>query len=261
MENSDYSKKDILIALRNAGLVKGDDILVHSNLGFFGKLDGNKESVDYCQAFAEAIFDVIGNEGTLIVPTFTYSFCWNKIFDLEKTATSDCGIFSEYIRKKPNAIRTKDGIHSITAVGNNVEYYTHDPPEHSFGTNSFWERFLKKDGKICRFNLNPDFNTFIHYVEKQLDVPYRFDKDFVGKMIIDGENFVGKNIHFVRDLNDERTVPDLSKLESKMKKMDLIKISNLGKGQILCYSSSDIFRVIENEMKEDPNFLIKGEFA
>ena len=41
MENSDYSKKDILIALRNAGLVKGDDILVHSNLGFFGKLDGN----------------------------------------------------------------------------------------------------------------------------------------------------------------------------------------------------------------------------
>ena len=109
--------------------------------------------------------------------------------------------------------------------------------------------------------MNPDFNTFIHYVEKQLDVPYRFDKEFVGKMIIDGENFVGKNIHFVRDLNDERTVPDLSKLESKMKKMDLIKISNLGKGQILCYSSSDIFRVIENEMKEDPNFLIKGEFA
>ena len=71
MENSDYSKKDILIALRNAGLVKGDDILVHSNLGFFGKLDGNKESVDYCQAFAEAIFDVIGNEGTLIVPTLS----------------------------------------------------------------------------------------------------------------------------------------------------------------------------------------------
>ena len=85
MENSDYSKKDILIALRNAGIDKSDDILVHSNLGFFGKLDGNKESVDYCQSFAEAIFDIIGEEGTLIVPTFTYSFCWNEIFDLEKT--------------------------------------------------------------------------------------------------------------------------------------------------------------------------------
>ena len=180
MENSDYSKKDILIALRNAGLVKGDDILVHSNLGFFGKLDGNNESVDYCQAFAEAIFDVIGNEGTLIVPTFTYSFCWNKIFDLEKTATSDCGIFSEYIRNLKDAKRSFNPFWSLTAIGPLAEKIVDNVSNHAYDKNSSFSKLFKiKNSFFLSIGQHPRFMlSIIHHFEHIYKVPYRFTKDF-----------------------------------------------------------------------------------
>jgi aminoglycoside 3-N-acetyltransferase len=260
MKNSDYSKKDIFDALRKIGISKGDNILIHSNLGFFGKLNEAENSEDYCKIFTNTILDIIGIDGTLIVPTFTYSFCWDQIFDIDNTTTSDCGIFSEYVRKKEKSIRSEDGIHSIAAIGKNAAHFTQNAPKQSFGKNSFWERFRKENGKICRFNLNADFNTFIHYVEKEMNVPYRFDKKFTGKMIIGGEKISHENIHFVRDLNNENTIPDLSKLELKMKEMNYLKKSNLGKGQILSYYAKDVFNIISEEIIKDPNFLIKGEF-
>ena len=260
MNNSDYSKKDIFNALKKIGISKGDSILIHSNLGFFGKLKEAKKSVDYCKIFTDTILDIIETNGTLVVPTFSYSFCWDQIFDMDNTATSDCGIFSEYIRKNEKSIRSEDGIHSIAAIGKNAGFFTQNAPKQSFGKNSFWERFRKENGKICRFNLNADFNTFIHYVEKEMNVPYRFDKIFSGEIIIEGIKKSHENIHFVRDLNDENTIPDLSKLELKMKEMNYIKKSNLGKGQILSYYAKDVFNIISKEIIKNPNFLIKGEF-
>lgn len=260
MNVSDYSKKDIFNTLKEVGIKKGDNILIHSNLGYFGKLKEAKESNDYCKIFTDTILDILKNDGTLVVPTFTYSFCWNQVFDLENTPTSDCGIFSEYVRKNEKSIRSKDGIHSIAAIGKNAKYYTENAPTESFGKNSFWERFMSKNGKICRFNLNADFNTFIHYVEKQINVPYRFDKKFSGEMIVNNEKIIHENVHFVRDLNNENTIPDLSKLESKMDKMNYIKKSNLGKGQILSYYAKDVFNIIRNELRKNPNFLLKGKF-
>jgi len=181
------------------------------------------------------------------------------IFDVEKTPTSDSGVFSEFIRKDPLSKRSEDGIHSIAAIGKNAIHFTENAPEYSFGKNSFWEKFMKLNGKICRFNLNADFNTFIHYVEKNLEVKYRWDKKFNGTAIINGKELKKVNYHFVRDLSDSRTIPDLSKLESKMKEHGLINVENLGRGKILCVNSKDVFKIIKNEINKNPNFLIKGE--
>ena len=256
---NDYSKNDIQDALIKVGIQKGDCVLVHSNLGFFGKLESAKSSTEYCNAFFESIMEIIGANGTLIVPTFTYSLCWNQIFDVENTKTSDCGMFAEFVRNIPETIRSKDGIHSVAAIGTDAKFLTEKAPEHSFGKNSFWERFLNKNGKICRFNLNADFNTFIHYVEKELDVSYRFDKKFTGTMIVNNKKIQKTNYHFVRDLDDANTIPDLSKLENTMEKMNMVKKINLGKGQIICMYAKDVFQTIKNEIQKEPNFLTKGK--
>ena len=258
MNKSDYSKKDILNALKEVGITKGDDIFIHSNLGFFGKLKEAKESNNYCEVFTDVILDIIKNDGTIVVPTFTYSFCWNQIFDLENSP-SICGIFSEYIRKNIKSIRSQDGNFSVAAIGKNAKYYTENMPKESFGKNSFWERFMIKNGKLCRFNLNADFNTFIHYVEREINVQYRFNKKFSGEMIVNGKKMKHENIHFVRDLNNNNTIPDLSKLESKIIEMNCFKKSNLGKGQIMFYYAKDVFDIITKEIIKYPNFLVKGK--
>lgn len=259
MEKYDYTKDDITQALKKSGIHNGDNIFVHSNLGFFGKLLGVNDAESYWSIYKEAIFNVLGTEGTLIVPTFTYSFCWNKIFDKEKTP-STVGIFSEFVRNDPESFRSEDGNFSVAAIGANAEYLTKDAPEHSFGQNSFWERLLNVNGIICGFNVGIMYNTFIHYVEKLIAVPYRYDKKFPGKSMKGGKLEDGIFIHFVRNLDDSNTEPDLTELSKKAKELGLIKESNLGKGQISCISARSTLDIIQSEIKKNPNFLIRGSY-
>ena len=170
MNKYDYTVQNILDSLKQVRLKKGDSIFTYSNLGFFGKLKNAETSEDYCAAFRDAIFKIIGNEGTLVVPAFSYSFCNSTRFNVSSTP-SVCGMFSEYIRNDAQSKRSNDPNFSISAIGESAEYFTQDCQPHSFGKDSFWERYLKKNGKFCNFNFDSG-STFFHYVEKILDRPY-----------------------------------------------------------------------------------------
>ena len=212
MEKFDYTKDDIVNSLNEAGICKHDNLFIHSNIGFFGRLKDRNDANSYCDAFKAAILQVIGIEGTLVVPTFSYSFCNGQMFDRHKTR-SVCGMFSEFIRQNPDSLRSDDANFSISAIGKYARYFTDNATSHSFGTNSFWERFLHHNGKLCRFNLDANYMTFLHYVEKLLNVSYRYDKIFKGKSIIDGCEVEKTFAHFVRDLNKTNTITDLTQFE------------------------------------------------
>ena len=252
----DYSMEDIIRALTEVGVSKGDNIFIYSNIGFFGKLKGATNKGDYYQIFKKAIFEVIGESGTLVVPTFSYSFCWSNSFDKDKTP-SVCGALSEMVRKDPQSLRSGDANFSIATIGENAEYFTKDAPEHSFGPNSFWERFLERRGKFCNFNFD-SASTFVHYVEKHLNVSYRHDKPFPGTFIANGKEQKGVFYHFVYDLNKPYNAPDFTKFDKKAKDIGLAKTANLGKGQIVLISARDVFELIKSEVKTNPTFLIEG---
>lgn len=254
---SDYSKKDIIIALKNLGIKQGDNLFCHSNIGFFGKLENAKQSKDYYEIFKDAIFEVIGKNGTFVCPTFSYTFCRKKDFDVKDTP-GVCGAFSEMMRVDNEAHRSEDANFSIVAIGKNAEYFTQNPPEHSFGADCFWDRFLKTDGIFCNFNFDSG-STFIHYVEKCLQVPYRWDKGFDGYLINSKNKEKRTFYHFVCDLENNNHTPDFTKFDKKAKELQITKVANLGKGQVLRISAKDTYELIEKELKSAPNFLIKGE--
>lgn len=256
MERFDYSKTDIIRALMKVGIAKNDDIFIYSNIGFFGRLRDAKDKESYYRIFKDAIFEVIGKDGTLVVPVFTYSFCWNKIFDKDRTP-GVCGIFAEMVRLDPESLRSDDANFSIAAIGPNAEYYTKNSPEHSFGENSFWEKFLKNNGKFCNFNFDSG-STFIHYVEKLLKVKYRYDKKFNGKSIINGDEVEGAFYHFVYDLSNPNNSPFFEKFDKYTKELGIAKIADLGKGQIVSISAKDTLEIIKKEIQKDPDFLIMG---
>ena len=58
------TKKDIVDKLRKIGLKQADHIIIHSSLSSFGKVAGGADSV------IDALIEVVGKEGTVIVPTF-----------------------------------------------------------------------------------------------------------------------------------------------------------------------------------------------
>jgi aminoglycoside 3-N-acetyltransferase len=252
-----YAKEDIYRSLRKIGLKVGDCVFVHSNIGFFGILKEAESPEDYYRIFKDVIFEVIGKEGTLIVPTFSYSYCHNEIFVLEDTPGMG-GIFAEMVRCDPESTRSIDANFSIAAIGKRAKYFTKYPPENSFGKNCFWERFLGLKGKLVNFNFDAG-STFIHYVEKQLGVPYRYDKVFFGTSVINGQKKSGKFYHFVYDLNKPSNGPDFTKFYKKAKELNLVNIENLGKGQIVSITAEDTFKLIRSELKINSAFLIKGD--
>lgn len=256
MEMYDYSYENIVTSLSEVGLVKNDRIFIHSNIGFFGKLKDSTTSTDYFRQFKNAIFEVIGEKGTIIVPTFSYSFSNQEVFDVDNTP-STCGVFSEVLRLDPDAIRSYDPNFSIAAIGKDAQFFVNNLPNHSFGSDSFWDRFLKSNGKFCNFNFDSG-STFFHYVEKILNVPYRYDKKFSGKIMKDGKSINETWSHFVFDHEKKNHWPNFEKFSKKAVNLGLVKTSNLGKGQITCISSKDVFTLIKNEIVNDPTFLIDG---
>lgn len=251
-----YSKQDIIDALIAVGIKKGDHVFCHSQIGFFGLFSGGQTKHDYYQAFKEAIFEIIGKDGTFIVPTFSYSFCKGNVFDVTKTP-SVCGFLSEMVMSDSATLRSADANFSVAAIGNLARFFTQEAVEYSFGDDSFWDKFLKTGGVFCNFNFDAA-STFIHYVERTLNVPYRFDKGFEGVSLINGTARHRIFYHFCYDLDKVQHRPDFTKFDKKAKELGLAKVANLGRGQIVMISAQDAFDLIQSEYHKDPCFLIKG---
>ena len=82
--------KHVLMSL---GVSSGRTIFVHSSLGMiFGKQkDSNKFLYD-------CLYEIVGDSGTIVVPTFTNNCCHGLTFDPNKTE-SEVGVFSNWIMK------------------------------------------------------------------------------------------------------------------------------------------------------------------
>lgn len=252
-----YTSGDMQRALESVGISEGDLIFSHSNIGFFGILENAETKSEYCEVIYRSLKNIIGDKGTLVVPTYTYSFMNNEVFDPD-SAESSMGLFAEYVREHPQSSRSLDPNFSVAAIGPLAEPLIRDLPSHSFGKNSFWERFFTHGGKFCNFNFDGG-STFIHYVEKCLRVPYRWDKPFTGKIVRNGQTKKDIYYHFVRDLDNEKHHPDFASFDEFAREKGVVQRVDLGKGQIVCISASDTYKTIEEGYLEDETLLVKGE--
>ncbi len=257
LQSSNYTKEDIVKAIRRLGILGGDHVFIYSNVGFFGELVGAETDEDVFKIFKEAIREVIGMGGTMIFPTFSYSFCKGEEYDPLVTP-SVCGLLSEFARQDPNFLRSNDANFSIAAEGMRAKFFTENMPSYSFGEDSFWERFLNEKGLFLNFNFDAG-STFIHYVERKLDVPYRWDKPFTGNLFVYSRGQEATFYHYVRDLDKPEHAPDFTKFDAAAKAAGIAWDVNLGRGKILAVTAEDTYKLIEKEIKNNPDFLIAGK--
>jgi len=253
MGKSDYTYRDIIAALKRAGIRPGDTLFTHGNVGFFGRAQGAATKEELYALFKKAIFEVIGPKGTWAQPAFSYSFFAKKPFDMNQTS-SQMGLLAEMMREDPESFRSNDPNFSVTAIGAHAVKLTKDVPAQSFGPNSFWDRFLKIGGKFCNFNFDSG-STFVHYVEKKLKVPYRYDKGFEGQVVENGRSVTKTFYHFVHSLEHPEHASDFRAFDALAKKKRKAVTSNLGRGQILVLSAKDTLELIKNELKKNPRLL------
>lgn len=159
------------------GVSPGDVLMVHSFLPSLGALQDGLEGI------YRALRDRLGPGGTLVVPTFTYSFCRGEEFDVRRSP-STVGSFTEFVRCREEAVRSGDPIFSLAAVGPHAAALTKIRQPACFGSGSVFELLEDADFKLLL--LGTDYQkslTYFLHLERMVGVPYRQDKPFTGWII------------------------------------------------------------------------------
>jgi len=175
-----HMKKYLQNRWGESGLKKGDNILLHSSLKRTFKdmhlMGYNVTALDVLESF----IDLIGPEGTLLIPTFNFDFNKNIPYDYYSTK-SQMGTMTEVARVHVDGKRSVNPVYSFVAFGKNKELF-HDIENISWYSNeSPFALAHQLNFKICIIDLS-DHNsmTFVHYCEEINKVPWRIFKNFTG---------------------------------------------------------------------------------
>lgn len=126
--------------------------MVHSGLSRLGVLmQGIKNANELSAAILKALQNVVGPNGTIVVPTFTYSLGNGEIYDPQITPCPLMGQFSEYFWRLLEAKRSLDPFLSVAAIGPRADELTKVVANTSFGKDSFFDRFTKMGGGVLNF--------------------------------------------------------------------------------------------------------------
>ena len=142
------------------------------------QFENNSLKISY-EFFFSYLIQRLGKNGTLLIPTYNYSFSNGIAFDRKKSP-SQVGSFSDYLIKKRYLNRTNDPIFSHLVFGRLKKEIFKLPVSESLGSKSIFNLIEKKKFKILCFCCSLKNVTFIHYIEKLALVPYRFNKFFTG---------------------------------------------------------------------------------
>ena len=149
-----YSFDDFEEGLKKSGIKSGDIVFGHSSIGFFGKpcLE-NSNFNNAAELILSAIFSVIGNSGTLVLPCYTYSFCDSKLFNPNRSKGIG-GVLSETLRLSKKSKRSLDPSISVIAQGKYAEELTKDMPINAYSEKGIFGRLLEREAKVCNFNFD-----------------------------------------------------------------------------------------------------------
>jgi aminoglycoside 3-N-acetyltransferase len=252
-----YGPADLDAVLGRLPLERGDVLFLHSNLGFFGRPEGIADGQALCRMFFDALMRRLGDEGTLVAPTFTYSFPRQEVFDPAASA-SQMGAFAEWLRQHPDARRSCDPCYSVAAVGPKAKALTAHAPENSFAAEGFFGRFLQADGVVLNLNFDAG-STFLHYLEREFQVPYRFDKTFEGHIREGGETRLARSTIYVRYLSSDATAPVFEPFHALASQAGLFASEALGRGQMGCIRAADCRRLLAETLPKRPWLLTRAE--
>ena len=183
-----HSREIISNDLRSLGLKEGDVVIVHSSLSSMGSVDGGAETVIL------ALEDVIGSEGTLLFPAFTYASVYGgEAYDPQNTKVC-VGKIPETFRSMPEVIRSFHPTHSVAARGKYADEITRDHKLDNtpLGKNSPYAKLAKYNAKILMLGCSLNSTSYMHALEEEAKVPYALTPAPVVYKIKDGENVYEK---------------------------------------------------------------------
>jgi aminoglycoside 3-N-acetyltransferase len=167
-------------AYRSLGVGSGRVILVAANFAPMIEQAGEDRQA-LLEDHLRALQQLLGPDGTVVVPTATLNLCNTAIeFDPLTTPSHRMGAFSEFVRQQPGARRSFHPFWSLAALGGRAAELMDDVSRHAFGMNSVWSRLIEADALALHVGVLPRLSMSVtHHIELVCGVPYRYTKEFM----------------------------------------------------------------------------------
>ncbi|HSS97225.1 MAG TPA: AAC(3) family N-acetyltransferase [Terriglobales bacterium] len=246
------TRTELDAALATVGVAKGDGLLVHSALQFFGKPQGG------LQAYLDALLDAIGSAGTLAVPTFPFTFNRGLDYDPETTPSKGMGVFSEFVRQQSGAQRTKHPMQSLAVIGAAAKDLTERDTLSAFDVGSAFTRMLELGFKLLLLGADVQAVSMIHYSEQRAVVPYRYWKDFSGRIKENGDWQTRTYRMFVRNLEIDPKL-QLAPVQSALESNGQWHSVPLQYGKVSSCLLSDFVAAADSLLAADPWALVANK--
>ncbi|MBO9553922.1 AAC(3) family N-acetyltransferase [Cellulomonas sp.] len=180
------TQADLVRDLRALGLAAGSVVLVHASLSRLGAVAGGE------QAVVLALEEVLGPNGTIVVPTQSWHLCdpaylgdpsvppdrWDAVraalpaYDPAWTPTRTMGAVADAVRTRVGAIRSAHPHRSFAAVGplagRAVERHDLADP---VGEGSPLAALYALDARVLLLGVGHDKNTSLHLAEARSGLP------------------------------------------------------------------------------------------
>ncbi len=216
--------------IEKLNIQKGDIILLTENSSTFMLTMKKLEKKFNTNIFLDALMHAIGKDGTLLIQTFDWGFCQNKIFNLCKS-NSKTSFIGNVALKRDDFSRTQHPIYSFAVSGKYKEYLCSLENKGAFDKESPFNFLYEQQAKMLIIDVSlQDAFTFVHYVEEMENVNYRYNKSFTSKYI-DRDGLESSKTYdmFVRDIkhNVITYIEPLEKLFLKHQCMNTYDLSGL----------------------------------
>lgn len=248
-----WSTADLTEHLAAAGINAGDNVILHSSLKSVGKTADGPATV------INALLAAIGSTGNLMVPAFTYSLpAWKTEPFHQEESRARTGAIPEYMRRRPDAIRSFHPTHSVAVIGPDAAAFTeghlHATP---LGTRSPFGRMLDSGAKILMLGTRQDTNSSLHLCEVLAKVPYlkvcfTDDVDFESAWYRTDDS----EIRFTRIYE----VPGCSRgfrvIEPELVRREILQTVYVGDSTSQLLSLPDLAAAASEILKENPALLL-----
>ncbi|MEU8195699.1 AAC(3) family N-acetyltransferase [Microbispora amethystogenes] len=189
LEDGALGRATLAESLRLLGLRRGQIVLVHASLRSVGEIAGGVATL------YDALRDVLGRRGTLVVPAYTpgnsdTSKSFHRAtrhmtaeekeayleripaFDPEKSSSAECGVLSEYVRTRRRAVRSGHPQTSFAAVGPAARrLMAGHPHDDHLGERSPLRELERRGAMVLLLGVSYDKCTAFHLAE------YRYAPD------------------------------------------------------------------------------------
>lgn len=255
LEELDVGKRDVACFAVNMGRVPLPKIeATLSRDGF------KKREETWCAFLLDTITSAVDPACTILVHTFSYGYTAGAPFDLQSTP-SETGVFSEFVRQQPSAVRSLHPVFSVTGLGPRAESLLSDTGKSGFGPFSPFGRMSSNDAYFVALGTSVGESlTHLHHLEQLHGVNHRYNKLFEYPVSVEGMSVPGPWLCNLRYLS-ANCEPALENAEAALREAGCLKETLCDEIAHQAVSILDVDRVCGRLIANDQCALLERELA